>query len=47
MNQVASVASAIVMVALVATIVQSPFTSDIIGAFGNAFSGSIAAARKK
>lgn len=45
MNQIANIMSAIVMVALVATVVQSPFTDDVIRAFGNAFSGSIKAAR--
>lgn len=45
MNQIANIASAIVTVALVATLVQSRNTDNIITAIGNAFAGSIKAAR--
>ena len=45
MNQITNIATAIVTVALVATLVQSRNTSRIIFAVGNAFSGSIRAAR--
>lgn len=44
-NQLADIAGAIVMVALVTTIVAHPETAKVINAFGNAFSGSLKAAQ--
>lgn len=43
-NGIVNVASAIVTVALVTTIVRSPNTAAVVKAIGNAFSGSISAA---
>lgn len=45
MNQITDVMGAIVMVALVTTIVAHPETAKVINAFGGAFSGSLKAAQ--
>lgn len=45
LDGILGVAGAIVVLAVVATVVQSPETSGIVEALGNAFSGSISAAR--
>ena len=47
MEKIVSVFTAIVGLALVATVVQSPYTAPIFKAGGDAFSGSIRAARGK
>lgn len=46
-NTIINVLGAIVTVALVATVVQSPNSANVIKAFGDAFSGSIKAAQGK
>lgn len=43
-NTIINVFGAIVTVALVAVVVQSPQSANVINAFGSAFSGSIKAA---
>jgi hypothetical protein len=44
MSQIADVMSAIVLVALVTTIVAHPNTAAVVNSFGGAFSGSLKAA---
>ena len=44
MSQVADIMGAIVLVALVTTIVAHPGTAGVVNAFGSAFSGSLKAA---
>jgi len=45
MSQITDIMGAIVMVALVTTVVAHPETSKVINAFGSAFSGSLKAAQ--
>lgn len=45
MNNITDILGAIVMVALVTTVVAHPETAKVINAFGQAFSGSLTAAQ--
>lgn len=45
LSQIAAIFSAIVIVAMVAVVVGSPYVASQITAFGNAFSGGLKAAK--